>query len=183
MWWFSRADGEAVEHDLGRAVGHVVAVAVGDEQELRRAHQPDAAEAELDAREHLDVVGEDGALVEPAVAVGVLEDQDAVAEAEVELRGQLGVGVVLRDPEPPARVPGHGDRVLHVRLGGEDLDVEPRRHAEPAAACSGGRARVGEVSVSGGPAAGVLVSVRSERGEQENDQAKKLCLVHGAPNE
>ena len=77
-------DREPVEHDLGRAVGHVVAVAVGDEQQLRRAEQPDAAEAELDAGEPLHVVGEDRAPVEPAVAVGVLEDQDAVAKAEVE---------------------------------------------------------------------------------------------------
>ena len=44
-------DAESVEHDLGGAVGHVVAVAVGDEQQPGRAEQPGAAEAELDAAE------------------------------------------------------------------------------------------------------------------------------------
>ena len=72
-------DGEPVEHNLGGPVGHVVAVAVGDEQQPGRAEQPDAAEAQLDAGEHLHVVGEDRAPVEPAVAVGVFEDQDAIA--------------------------------------------------------------------------------------------------------
>ena len=143
-------DREAVEHDLGRTVGDVVAVAVGDEQQLGRAEQPDAAEPELDAAEPLDVVGEDRPPVEPAVAVGVLEDQDAVAEAEVELLGAVGVGVVLGDPEPPAGVPGHRDRVPHVRLGGEDVDPEPRRDRKPAAASAGGIGRVDDRSVSGG---------------------------------
>ena len=58
---------------------------------------------ELDAGEHLHLVGEDRAAVEPAVAVGVFEDQHAVALAEVEPLGSLGVRVVLGDPEPPAR--------------------------------------------------------------------------------
>ena len=74
-------DGEAVEHDLGRPVGDVVAVAVGQEQQPRRAQQPDAAESQLDAGEHLHLVGEDRPPVEPAVAVGVFKDQDAVAQA------------------------------------------------------------------------------------------------------
>ncbi len=44
-------DREPVEDDLGGPVGHVVAVAVGDEQQPGRAEQPDAAEAQLDAAE------------------------------------------------------------------------------------------------------------------------------------
>ena len=82
-------DPEPVEHDLGGTVGHVVAVAVGDEQQPGRAEQPDAAEAELDAAEALDVVGEDRAPVGPAVAVGVLEDQDPIAEPQVEPIGAV----------------------------------------------------------------------------------------------
>ena len=52
--------------------------AVGDEEQVRRGADPDAAEADLDAGEVGPLVPEDGPLVEPAVAVGVLEDQDAV---------------------------------------------------------------------------------------------------------
>ena len=119
-------DGEPVEHDLGRAVGDVVPIPVGDEEQPRRAEQPDAPEAVLDAGEHLDLVGEHRATVETAVGVGVLEDQDAIAMAEVEPIRRVGIGVVLGDPEPAPTVPGHGDRVLHVRLGREDRDPEPR---------------------------------------------------------
>ena len=123
-------DGEPVEHDLGGTVGDVVAIAVGDEQQPRRTQQPDAAESELDAGEHLHVVGEHGATVEPAVGVGVLEDQHAIAMTEVEPIGCVGIGVVLGDPEPTAPVPGHRDRVLHVGLGREGRDAEPRRSPE-----------------------------------------------------
>ena len=61
--------------------------------------------------------------VELAVAVGVLEDQDAVRA-----RGSAqpdGIRVVLDDPEPPLRVDGEGDRLDDVGLGGEEGGVEP----------------------------------------------------------
>ncbi len=69
----------AVEQDLGRAVGAVVAVPVGDEIEFGRRADPDAAEADLEAADQVQVVGEDLAGIEAAVAVGVFEDQDAIA--------------------------------------------------------------------------------------------------------
>ena len=69
---------ETVEHDLGWTGGLVTIH--GDEEEIRRAHRIDAAQAALDTGEHLDLVGEDGALVEFAVVVAVLEDDNAVAE-------------------------------------------------------------------------------------------------------
>ena len=46
---------------------------------MRGAADPDAAEAEFDAGERVALVPEDRALVVPAVAVGVFEDDDAVA--------------------------------------------------------------------------------------------------------
>ena len=78
----------AVEQDLGRAVGPVVAVAVGDEQKMRGRADPDAAEADLQAADQVQLVGEDLARVEPAVAVGVLEDQDAVLAPGRRARGR-----------------------------------------------------------------------------------------------
>src|SRR5207248_6744256 len=64
----------AVEDADRRAVRLVVAIAVGNEQEVRRAAQPDAAEAEGNPREVGSLVVEDRAPVEAAVAVAVLED-------------------------------------------------------------------------------------------------------------
>ncbi len=49
---------ETVENDLFRTVWRVVAVGIGDEDKVWRAHRPHAAVADGDAGEHLDVVGE-----------------------------------------------------------------------------------------------------------------------------
>ena len=68
----------AVEQYLRRAVGPVVAIRVGDEQQVRGGADPDAAEADLQAADEIEALGEDRPLVEAAVAVGVLEDQDPV---------------------------------------------------------------------------------------------------------
>ena len=119
---------EAVEHHLRRAIGNVVAVAIGHEEQSRRAQEPDAAEPDLHARELLQVVEKHLSLVGRAVAVAVGEDEHAVAEPGVHLDWPFGVGVVLSDPEPAAGIPGHGDRVLHVGFGGEHADTKPRRH-------------------------------------------------------
>ena len=120
----------AIEHHLRFAVGHVVAVAIGNEEQARRTQRPDAAEADLDAGQYLALVPEDGALVEPAVVVGVFENDDAIAQAKIEVHLAFGVGVILGHPQPAARVGRHGDRILHVRLGGEDGRVKSGRQPE-----------------------------------------------------
>ena len=68
----------AVEQDLRRPGRSIGAVLDRDEQQVRRRADPDAAEADLDAADEVQVLDEDLAAVEPAVAVGVLEDEDAV---------------------------------------------------------------------------------------------------------
>ena len=132
-------DGEAVEHHLRRPVGPVVAVSIGQEQQLRRAEQPDPAPADFNAGEHLHVFGEHRARLRPAVPVAVLEDDHAVLEAEVEALGAFGVGVVFRHPHPAARVPGEGDRVAHRRLGGEQGRLEAGRQLQQAQRLRGRR--------------------------------------------
>ncbi len=117
-------DGEAIEDDFGFAIGDVVLIAVGDEEELRRAHHPNAAASEFDAREHLQFVGEDLALVGFSVAIFVMENDDAVAEVEIEALAAVGVGVVLGDPHTALVIPGHRDGVLDVGFGGEDGGLE-----------------------------------------------------------
>ena len=116
---------EAIEDDLGGA-GGLIAVH-GDEEEIRRAQRIHAAEAALDAGEHLDLVREDGPLIEFAVMVGILEDDDPVAQAEVEALLAVRVGIVLGNPEAAAFIPAHRDRLTDVRLGGEERGLETRR--------------------------------------------------------
>ena len=121
------ADGfgvEAVEEDLGFGVGGVVAVLVGEEGEGAGVEDPGAAVAVFDGGEVGAVFPEDFAFVVFAVAVGVFEDEDAVAEGGVPAVGVFGVGVVFGHPEAAACVPGHGDGLLDIGFGGEDNAFE-----------------------------------------------------------
>ncbi len=121
---------ETIEDDLRRAGGLVVLR--GNPKQVRRAKGIHAAEAALDAGEHLEVVMKDGALVEVAVVVRVFEDKDAVLQLQVEALLAVRVSVVLRDPEAAFFVPGHGDGLLNVRLRGEERGLEPRRQVHHA---------------------------------------------------
>ena len=69
---------EAGEQDLGIAVGPVVVVAVGVEEQVRRLADEDAAVTDRQARGQVQALDEDLDRVGPAVAVGVLEDLDPV---------------------------------------------------------------------------------------------------------
>ena len=113
---------EAVKDDLRRAARLVVLR--GNPEQVRRAEGIHAAEAALDAGEHLQVVAEDGALVEVAGVLRVLEDENAVAQLQVEALLAIGVGVVLGDPEAAFFIPAHGDGLLNVRLMREDGGLE-----------------------------------------------------------
>ncbi len=119
---------DAVEHDLRRTIGNVVAVAIGNEQQLRQVQHPHAAEADLDAGGFAALIPEHGAAIVLAVAVGVFENDDAVLEFRVPAAEVVaGPGVVFQHPQSAALVGGDGDRVLHVGFGGEDLQLEARR--------------------------------------------------------
>ena len=118
----------AVEEHPRLAVGDVVAIGVGDEEEVGGRTDPHAAEADREAADEVQAVFEDLAGIEPMVAVGVLEDQDPVAG--LFRRDSLRIGIGLGDPQPPAVVEAHRDRLTHVGLGGEELHGKAggRRH-------------------------------------------------------
>ena len=69
-----------------------------------------AAAVEGDRRRNAELLGEDGELVGPAVAVGVFADADAVAALARRLQF-VRIVERLADPEPAALVPGHADRL------------------------------------------------------------------------
>ena len=66
----------AGEHNF-TAVGYAVAVTVGEAQHVRRRSYVQAAAIPLRSHGHADLVGEDRAAVEHAIAVGVFEQADA----------------------------------------------------------------------------------------------------------
>ena len=81
------------EQNLGIAVGHVVAVAIGIEEQIRSLHDEHAAVPQRQARRQVQAVNEIFGRVGVAVAVGIFQDRDPVgaarpARAEARARGR-----------------------------------------------------------------------------------------------
>src|SRR5690606_24208082 len=121
------ADVEAVEEDLRRAVGLVVAVLVGKEEKVRRRADPYAAEPDLDAADEVEILREDRLRFVRAVEVRVGEDHDAIASGvprALEPSDALGIRMGLGDPQPAARIERERDGLMDARLGGDEIDLE-----------------------------------------------------------
>ena len=118
-----RMRAKPVQQDLRLAVGNVVAVSVRDEVEVRRRHDPRAAEPDLDAGDVVELVIEDRSLVEPPVAVGVLENQNPVTR----LGGVVRVVVRFGDPESASVVDAEPDWLPDVRFAGKQRHFKPLR--------------------------------------------------------
>ena len=113
-------DAEAVDHHLRRAVGLVVAIGVGHEDQIRGRAEPHAAEAERDAAQIRSLVPKDFSLVEAAVAVAIFENHHPVVFAL-----PAGIGQAFDHPQPAPIVERHGDRLHDVRLGGKHRGPKP----------------------------------------------------------
>ena len=109
-------------------VGDAVAVGVGQLPDARRRGDVErAVEPHRPLGEH-HLVGEDDALVEAAVAVGVFEADDPVrALFELDLHLLVGSGGV-GDVEPALLVEVGDDRPIDERRPGNQLDLESRGH-------------------------------------------------------
>ena len=116
----------AVEQHPGLTVGHVVAVGVGNEEQLRRRADPHPAEAHLETADEVQPLLKDRSLVEHMVAIGVFEDENPVLRRLGSDPPRIGIG--LGHPEPAPVVEAHGDRLAHVGLRGEELHGKARRH-------------------------------------------------------
>ena len=110
-------------------VGLAVAVGVLQEEHVRGLRDDQAAVDVAEARRDAQVLGEDGLLVGLAVAVGVLDDRDPVAALALRLH-LVRVVDRLGDVQAAEVVPGHRDRLADLRLGDEQLGLEPLGHRE-----------------------------------------------------
>ncbi len=138
-------EAETLEVDLGVAVGHVVVVAIGIEQQVGRVEHPDAASAARDRGDDVQAIQERLVPVEDAVAVGVFVNRDLVFAAKVVGRrrrnlvvdgapdtvvadhfqsGGEGILEVLNDPEPASFVEGDRDGLANDRLGQNQIELE-----------------------------------------------------------
>lgn len=105
----------------GARVDSVVAVGVGEKQQIRRGAQPETVEADGDTGGKRNAFGKHFAGVHGAVAVGVLENQDATVAGIGEALATPLIVAILRDPQSPAVVSAerhglgdHGLRCVHV---------------------------------------------------------------------
>ena len=126
-----RVDVPPRQGDHRRAVRHIVAVGIRDEEQVRQREHPHAAEARQHARHVAARVEENLPLHVAPRAIAVREDEDAVGrgvgDAVVLLGG--GIGEVLDHPEPPTVIELHRDGLHDLRLGGEELRAEARRQS------------------------------------------------------
>ena len=123
------ADAPAGQQDLGVVhVGDVVAVAVGEVEEVGRRADEDAVEADRKRRREGDALREDLLAVGGAVAVRVLQDQDAAVAGAGETASAGLVVAVLGDPHAAAVVPGEGHGLGDHGLRGPGVDLESLAH-------------------------------------------------------
>ena len=117
----------AVEQDLRRAVGLVVAVRVGNEQQVRRRADPDAAEADLEAADEIQSFGEDRALVE-ACRRRPCPRRSGCGRGPCRPRARAWDTCTPRRPRAGRGRRSRADRVHDVGLRGDELDGEALRH-------------------------------------------------------
>ena len=119
------ADSPAGQADLDILdIGLVIAVAVGNVEQVRRRAEPETIKTYRYRRREGDALEEDLTGIEHPIFVGVLQDQDA-AVARVREPASPGLVVtILRDPHPPPRIPAEGHGLGDHRLGGKDIHLE-----------------------------------------------------------
>lgn len=170
-----RRGAEAIEQNLRRAAGLVVLTR--NPQQVWRAHRIHAAEAAFDAGQHLEIVRKDLALVEATVVVRILEDEDPVLQLQIETLIGVGIGVILRNPQPPLLVPAHRNGLLHVRFMRKNGRLEAGRQAHQLNRLVRGRERDGLrlVVVGRGEIRKQPRDERNARGEKQRKDQSLHC--------
>ena len=141
---------EAGEMHHRGAVGNVIAVGIGVEQQVRRIHHPDAAMGAHGGIGHIQPVLEDRMLIVDPVALRRLMDGDDIGAAVMVRRsrrhavvvraiiliaadhvhaGGIGILAILRDPKPAAGVETEVRRLGDLRLRKQEIHREIGRRA------------------------------------------------------
>ena len=120
------ARAEASEEHLAH-IRLVVTVGVLEKEKLRRVRHDDAAAREGERCGDVQAVGKDFHPVTFAVAVGILENFDAIIALAAGL-DLVWVIDALGDPQPPALVPLHVNGIHDLRFGGKKLQLPADGH-------------------------------------------------------
>ena len=136
---------EAREMHRGRSIRHVIAIAIGIEEQIRRVHDPDTIATGQDGIGHVQSINEHLVLVERAIAIRVFVNGNHITAAIMIRRrrrnlvvvgavilvaaehlhaGGIRILTILRDPEPAARVIAQVRRLRDERFMQQLLDDE-----------------------------------------------------------
>src|SRR5215471_5384278 len=117
----------AIEKDLRRARWlRFIAILDRNEHQVRGCADPDAAKSNLESAHEVEAFHENGALVEFAVAVGILEHQDSVLALAFGSANRVSVG--LSYPKPAAIINRESNRLFNIRFAGEQRRFETGRN-------------------------------------------------------
>ena len=170
-----------------------IAVGVAHEPDVRRLADQHAMVEHLERPRQDQPVGEHRPLVHPAVAVGILQHDDAADRVVLVAPGDVvHVAGHLDRPQASLRIPVDRDRLLNHRLARDELDVIPGRHVE-ALQRVGGRQRrragrdllnAGRPGISGGRPLVGSTRHRDCRRDEEGNGGKSVekhreCFIHG----
>lgn len=156
---------EAIEQDLRFAVRFVVAIFVGDEEEVRSRTDPDAAETDFEPADEIQAFGEDFAGFKFTVAIGVFENDELIEPLPFGLADRIAVG--FGHPDAAALIESHGDRLMDVGFGDDGLGFEAGREIHLGEGVLGG--------IGGGVAEVVLFEMAQDRaGLEAFDLGKRV---------
>lgn len=113
---------KAIEQNLRRAVGFVVAIGIGDEEELGSTRGEDTAVTDFESGDEVEIVSEDLVGFEGSIVVLVLKDNEAVFAFAFFLSTWVGVG--FGHPDAATGIKGEGDGLPELWLTGNRLDLE-----------------------------------------------------------
>ena len=115
---------KAVEQHHRFTIRHAVVILVRDKIKIRNRHHPHPAEPHLNAAHVLELIIKNNPLVVPPIAIGVLENDDAILLPSLFVRIIIGFG----HPQPATVINAETDRLLDIRFTGKKGHVESLGH-------------------------------------------------------
>ena len=115
---------KTVEQQDRLPIWHTVVILIRNEIKIRNRHHPHPAEPNFYATHILKFIVKNNPLIMGTIAVGILENNDAVIFSSLLVRIIIG----FSHPQPTPIIKAETNRLLDVRFSGKKGDVEPLGH-------------------------------------------------------
>ena len=164
-------ESETIEQDRAR-IRHIVEIGILQEQKFRRLADIDPAVPEQNPGGQVKAIGKHRDLVSASIAVGILEDFDAISGFGPGRRAER-ILVKFDDPQPATGIPGHRHWVYHFGFGCEQPGFESVGKRKFLLCFSRRQGRRSGRSVR---AVKLPASGKNRSGGQEKGKKRKQCL-------